>query len=65
MTEDRESDGHCYRFYDTPESWMQAESTCQTWGSHLIAVQNEAKQVGTGVCAGISESDLLVGSYVV
>ena len=48
MTEDREADSHCYRFYDTPESWMQAESICQSWGSHLIAVQNEAKQVGTG-----------------
>ncbi len=45
MTGDREADLHCYRFYSKAETWSQAESTCRSWGSHLIAVQNEAKQV--------------------
>lgn len=41
---DAEDGGRCYRIRGTPQSWDDAEASCQTWGGHLVRPRDAAEE---------------------
>jgi cysteine-rich repeat protein len=36
--------GHCYKLAREPLVWQDAESACQAWSGHLVAIGNQVEQ---------------------
>ncbi|XP_063953416.1 macrophage mannose receptor 1-like isoform X1 [Lytechinus pictus] len=51
----------CYKFYDTPSTWQDAQNYCQDIDGHLISVNSEAEQAVVSTQANFGGSTLWIG----
>lgn len=53
--------GRCYKFYDTPSTWQDAQNYCEAVDGHLISVMSEEEQTVVSTQANFGGSTIWIG----